>query len=355
MTGERSESKVKFGAFIPYYPLETCSLAATFAEKTKLDSVWMADHLVPNPPAPPEALDPWTTLTVVATQTKRLKLGTGVTDPHRRHPASLAQTATTLDIVSNGRLILGIGAGEAMNLNPFGIPWDRPVTRLKEAVEVIKKLWTEETVSYNGVYFKLDRATLLPKPVQKPHPPIWIAANSPRTRKLVGQLADGWLDFDLSPEMFREDLADIQNWAKKAGRTSEEIVPAYFSLMAVSNDGEAARKAIEFPAKIFLSAFPRNLERLGFKNPTGYANVLDKFVVTPEFMKQLLEVVKEVPFEAVEKCFIFGTPDECISKLEKFVKVGARFFLMATIGPDARSAFYIYLTRIVPYLKETYA
>ncbi|MEM2851057.1 MAG: LLM class flavin-dependent oxidoreductase [Candidatus Bathyarchaeia archaeon] len=346
---------MKFGAFIPYYPLEACNLAATFAEKTQLDSLWMADHLVPNPPSRPEALDPWLTLAVIATQTKRLKLGTAVTDPHRRHPASLAQTATTLDIVSNGRLILGIGAGEAMNLNPFGVAWDRPVTRLKEAVEVIKKLWTEENVNYNGVYFKLDRATLLPKPIQKPHPPIWIAANSPRTRELVGRLADGWLDFDLSPEMYREDLEDIRNWAKKTERSPEAIEPAYFSLMAVSNDGEAARKAIELPAKIFLAAFPRNLERLGFKNPTGYSNVLDKFVVTPEFMEQLMEVVKEVPFEAVEKCFIFGTPDECIGKLERYVKVGARHFLMATIGPDARSAFYIYATKIVPYLKETYA
>jgi len=346
---------VKFGACIPYYPLEACSLAATFAEGTKVDSLWMADHLVPNPPAPPEALNPWLTLAVVATQTKRVKLGTSVTDPHRRHPAVLAQTATTLDIVSKGRLILGIGAGEAMNLNPFGIPWDRPVTRFKEAVEVMKKLWTEEAVSYDGAYFKLDRATLSPKPIQKPHPPIWIAANSPRTRKLVGQLADGWLDFDLTPEMYREDLEDIQNWAKKAGRTPEEIEPVSFNLMTVSNDSEAARKAMELPAKIFLSAFPQNLERMGFKKFAGSSNLLDKFVVTPEHMKQLLDYVKEVPFEAVEKCFIFGTPDECIGKLEKFVKAGARYFIMATIGPDARSAFYIYTTRIVPYLKETYA
>lgn len=118
-------------------------------------------------------------------------MGTCVTDPLRRHPAVTAQLAITLDLISNGRAILGIGAGEAFHLNPYGIAWERPISRLEEAVRVIKKLWSEDFADYNGVFFKLKRAVVIKKSVQKPYPPIWIGAMRPRALRVVGVLGDG--------------------------------------------------------------------------------------------------------------------------------------------------------------------
>ena len=116
-----------------------------------------------------DALEAYSTLSALAMITKKVHLGTSVTNIQTRHPAVLAHMATTLDIMSGGRAVFGIGTGEAMNLDPYGVPWSRPVSRMREVIVMIKRLWTEDSVNYEGEFFKLDEAFLSPKPLQKPH------------------------------------------------------------------------------------------------------------------------------------------------------------------------------------------
>ena len=128
---------IKFGNYIPApaFKLLTILRSVKAAEEVGFDSIWIADHLAMIPVGYcPEV---WSILGSLAISTKYVMLGTGVTDPHRRHPALLAQTLATLDQMSRGRMVLGIGPGEAINLDPYGIPWDRPVARMVEVITIM--------------------------------------------------------------------------------------------------------------------------------------------------------------------------------------------------------------------------
>jgi alkanesulfonate monooxygenase SsuD/methylene tetrahydromethanopterin reductase-like flavin-dependent oxidoreductase (luciferase family) len=130
---------------------------AMLAERSRLDSIWAPDHLVVEDyrKTCPEA---WCILSALATCTKRVTLATSVTDPYRRNPALLAQTVATLDMISGGRVVLGLGAGEAMNVDPYGIAWDNRTARMKETVEIIRRLWEGEMVDYHGEVFRFAKA-----------------------------------------------------------------------------------------------------------------------------------------------------------------------------------------------------
>ena len=166
-----------------------------YCEKNSYDSIFMMDHLNSSP-ANSEVVSSNVILPIAALQTKNVKIGSCVTDPHRRHPAQIALDALTIQHLSDDRFILGIGAGEAMNLNDFGINWDKPASRLIEAIEIIKELWKttqsrKGTVNYSGKFFNLKGARL--QYPTKNLPKLWIAANGPRLIEFTGQVADGWI------------------------------------------------------------------------------------------------------------------------------------------------------------------
>ncbi|MHA1210251.1 MAG: LLM class flavin-dependent oxidoreductase [Candidatus Freyarchaeota archaeon] len=212
-----SYEDVRFGFVLPQYPLELILETGVYSEKKGLDSVWAADHTVGIGIKRWDFFEAWSVLSALAVKTRRVLLGTCVSDPHRRHPAVLAQTLMTLDHLSKGRAILGLGAGEAMNLVPYHIEWDRPVTRLREASEVIIKLLTEEFSDYDGEFFKLEKAFIRPKGVQEPHPPIYFGANSLRTMRLTAEMGDGWLPIGtfMKPEDYKAKFEQIKRWAKE--------------------------------------------------------------------------------------------------------------------------------------------
>jgi len=344
---------VKFGICPNLYPLELIYEMTAFAEKTGLDSVMMGNHLVAIGIKRREALEAWTTLAAIASKTNRVKLGTCVTDSHRRHPAVLAQTVATLDIVSNGRVIFAVGPGEAMNLDPYGIPWDKPVSKMREMIEILKKLWTEQSVNYEGEFFRLHEAILEPKPIQKPHPPIWVAGISPRTMRITAELADGWFPLLITPEQYKAGLKSIHQWADQVGRKSEKVEPALFLYTVVAEDREKARQLIELPAKMLLTLFPKNLAQLGYNAPKEELNA-SSFIVKPETVKMVLEKSAMIPSEAVENFFVFGSPDDCIARLEKYIKAGVKYFALAllTSPPSAMATLKLYTEKVLPYFKE---
>jgi alkanesulfonate monooxygenase SsuD/methylene tetrahydromethanopterin reductase-like flavin-dependent oxidoreductase (luciferase family) len=346
--------EIKFGICPNLYPLNVIYESALYADKNGFDSVMMGDHLIAIGIKRFDALEAWSTLTALAVKTKRVKLGTCVTDPHRRSPAVLAQTVSTLDIISNGRAILGIGPGEAMNLDPYGIAWKRPVSRMYESLQVIKSLWTQDMTSYKGDFFNLTEAIFEPKPIQEPHPPIWIAANSPRTMKMTGEMADGWFPLNISPEAYNEKLTSIRRHAKECGRSPEDIEPALFMYTLVAKNYDEALERFELPAKMLLSFFPRVLEEFGYNPPNEKFNA-SKFIVTPSNVKELLSQVKDIPLEAVEKFFVFGSPDECIKGIEKFIKAGTRHFALALLvsPPKLMPTLKMYREEVIAYFKES--
>ncbi|RLF15568.1 MAG: LLM class flavin-dependent oxidoreductase [Thermoprotei archaeon] len=349
-----AEVEVKFGIEGPNYPWETISEVAVLAEQLGLDSYWMPDHTVATGVRRWDALEAWGTLCALALKTKTIKLASGVSDTYRYHPAVLAQKATTCDIISGGRAILGIGIGEAMNLVPYGIPYDKPVSRTEEALIVIKRLWTEDFVDFEGTYYKLNKAFLQPKPIQKPHVPIYIAASSPRTMELVGKYGDGWLPANLTVERYKEGVEKVKEAARKAGRDPEKIDMAHFMYGVIAKDREEARKNVMLPAKLLLLTRPRILEAIGYTPPTYDFEMTFKLVF-PRDAEAWLAKAKELPDEVVEKSpIVFGTPDDFIERFDKYIKAGCKHFVMNfQVSPKIlKETLQLYAEKVVAYFKR---
>ena len=356
-----AHGSIKFGVEGPNYPWEAIRDTALLAEKIGFDSFWMPDHLVATGVKRWDALHAWSTLCSLAVQTKRIKLATGVSDTHRHHPAALAQMAATCDVLSDGRAILGIGIGEAMNLVPFGIPYDKPVGRTIEAIQIIRRLFTEDFVDFKGKYYELEKGFLRPRPAvpisetkYRSTVPIFIAASSPRTMKVTARYGDGWLPANLVPEEYKNYLEKIRATAKKYERDPSSIEPAHFMYVVVAKDAETARKAMMLTGKMMLLSRPRILEKIGFQPPTYDFEMTFKLVF-PRDGKSWLAKSRELPDEVVEKSpFLFGTPDDVIDKLDKFVKAGCRHFVMNfQVSPRIlKETCQLFAEKVLPYFKE---
>jgi len=227
--------KLKFGVFLPFYafqaktPNEQFSLLKNIvleSEHLGYDSVWLDDHLMYNNWP---ILETWTTLSALSSLTSRIRLGTMVSCNQHRNPALLAKTAATLDVLSNGRLEFGIGAGvqEAEHIAyGFGFP-DLSVRMecLGEALEVITGLWTQEKASYQGTHYFLKDAVCEPKPLQKPHPPITVGGSGEKlTLKVTAKYADrfDW-GFLASLDLYKRKLEVLENHCLTIGRDFSEI------------------------------------------------------------------------------------------------------------------------------------
>ncbi|MCK5046657.1 MAG: TIGR03560 family F420-dependent LLM class oxidoreductase, partial [Candidatus Heimdallarchaeota archaeon] len=178
-------------------------------------------------------MEAWTLISALAAVTKKIKLGTLVTCNSYRYPAVLAKMAATVDMISNGRLIFGFGAGwKEMEYNAYGIPFPSTLDRLyqmEEAIEIIKKLWTEPKVTYEGKYYQIKDAFSAPKPVQKPWPPIMIGGMGEKVLlKMVAKHAD-YCNFFLRPKLERS-LKILKAHCKVVGRDYNDIGKSLFAV-----------------------------------------------------------------------------------------------------------------------------
>ena len=197
--------------------------SAILSDRYGFDSVWVMDHTNSHPDDS-QVFEAWTMLGAIAMKTENVRLGTMVGDVLRKNPAVVAQSLLTLDKLSNGRACLGLGAGEGMNLTPYGIEFDKPVSRMEEGLIIIKKLLhatKEEPANYKGKFFELQNAFLQLK--SDPIPPIWIAANGIRTRGIVGRLGDGWIPTAVTPKNYVKYAEEVDMAAKEAGRDAKDI------------------------------------------------------------------------------------------------------------------------------------
>jgi phthiodiolone/phenolphthiodiolone dimycocerosates ketoreductase len=217
------------------------------AALNRVDSFWVPDHLnglfprslwqqkycgaaklVPSLDA---YMEPWTMLGHLAARNRigRLRLGVAVTDAGRRNPAVTAQAAATLNLLTRGRAILGIGPGEREGNQPYGVDWSRPVARFEEAIATIRALWDSrgELISRDSPYFPLRNALFDLPPYRGKWPEIWIAGHGPRMLRAVGRYADGFLPaFAQRPEDYAQRLETVRSAASDAGRDPMAIVPA---------------------------------------------------------------------------------------------------------------------------------
>jgi F420-dependent oxidoreductase-like protein len=202
-----------------------------WAEEIGFESVWVFDHfkaLYGDPTGP--CFEAWTTLAALAATTTRVRMGPMVGGVTYRHPSILAAEIVTIDHVSNGRVDIGIGAawfGEEHHELGIAFPPARErAARLEEAIQVMKALMTTDGANFDGHYYQLRDATYRPRPVQQPHPPIWVGAGGEKlTIPIAARQADVWHTFG-SPETLRRKSAILDEHARRAGRDPAEIVRA---------------------------------------------------------------------------------------------------------------------------------
>jgi len=222
------------------------------AERLGFDSFWVMDHFhqiqyVGQSKEP--LLEGWTTQAVVAGLTEKIKLGTLVTGIVYRHPSVLAKIGTTLDVLSKGRLFMGIGAAwNVEEARAYGIPFPpvgERMRRLEEAAQIIIKMWTEERASFNGKFYQLSDAYCNPKPIQKPRPPIMIGGSGERrTLKIVAKYGDACNIFG-SVETLRHKLGVLREHCRSVGRDYNSILKTKLAHVVIDKDREKVTEAIK--------------------------------------------------------------------------------------------------------------
>ncbi len=292
--------KHKFGVFLPFYAFQAknpndyydhLKTIVLECERLGYDAVWLDDHLMYNNWP---ILESWTTLAALSALTSRIRLGTMVSCNQHRNPALLAKTAATLDVLSNGRLEFGIGAG-VQEAEHFAYGFDFPklecrAERLGEALEVLKRLWMQEKATFNGKHYTLKEAVCEPKPIQKPYPPITVGGNGEKhTLKVTAKYADRF-DWGFLPSLdeYRNKLVVLENHCKSVGRDFGEIEKSCWPCGQIL----IARDKEELSQKISKNK-PANMSVVEFK-----------------------------------KCTLAGTPDEFKEHLQAYIDLGATYYML---------------------------
>jgi alkanesulfonate monooxygenase SsuD/methylene tetrahydromethanopterin reductase-like flavin-dependent oxidoreductase (luciferase family) len=325
--------------------------SSLLADELKFDSIWVMDHLNWTPlSSKTQIADAFIVLGHLADKIKHATLGTCVTDPHRRHPAQAALASLTMQDLTQGRFILGIGSGEGANLIDFGVPWNKSVTRLTEACKVIKLLWgssIRKTVNFEGEFFQLKEAGLQFQ-VSEP-PKLYIGANSPKTIQLTGEIADGWIPTNLTPDLFKKQLQLLEQNPR-----SSEIEKCIEIWISVSKDNPELAKKVTRAVALNLIARKETLALYGIDLP-------EEFDVKKHFTESVKTHVKHqnnvmnfisknVPAEITDKVIIAGTPDEVIEQINTFIKVGVEHFIFEFTG-DYFNSVKIFATDVMPHFK----
>ena len=287
------------------------------SEELGYSSVWFTDHMVPPRLSSQESeFECWTLLSAMSAITKKIRLGTLVLCESFRYPSLLAKMAATVDVVSNGRLDLGIGGGWYEPDYAFlGVPFPElsvRIERLKESVQIIKKMWTEEKVSFEGKHYRLSNAIAsYPKVVQRPHPPIWIGGKSKMLLRLVAEEADVLNLVEVTPEECAKKIEALEQYCREVGRRPSQLRKSLFIRHAIVAENEQEVKA-----------------ELRRREPT--------ITIDGVALKRHLD------------CGMFGTPDQCIEKIQRFVKLGVSDFQIFLYGNKDQRALTFFAEKIAP-------
>jgi alkanesulfonate monooxygenase SsuD/methylene tetrahydromethanopterin reductase-like flavin-dependent oxidoreductase (luciferase family) len=267
------------------------------------DTAWLGElHFIPSFSC---LASPLMILAAVARRTTRIRLGTAVTLLPLHNPVKMAEDAATLDVLSGGRLEFGVGRGATpIYYSGYNVPMEESRERFEEALAVILRAWTSERLSYQGKYFQVQDLPLAPKPVQKPYPPIRIAANSPETFAIAGQLGLPIFASPLinPPDKLREYLG-VHRKTLKAG-VKQDVALAF--PVHVSESRARARQECEASLMHFFSLADELIKPLA-----------DAPIKSYEAYQQLRDRLKQVTFESIDRNIgIFGDPEYCVERIQ---------------------------------------
>jgi coenzyme F420-dependent glucose-6-phosphate dehydrogenase len=306
------------------------------AERLGFDSVFVSDHLQPwrhDGGHAPAAL-PW--LGALAARTERVLIGTSVLTPtFRYHPAVIAQAFATLGCLAPGRVILGVGSGESLNEVPLGTPWPdgkERFARLKEAVALIRQLWTADRVTFEGTYYRTEHATIYDKPEQPV--PIYIGASGPAATRLAGRVADGFITTSgKGHDLYTGTLLPaVREGADKADRKLADIDLMIEVKVSFDPDLERARNDTRYWGALALS--PE--EKTGVEDPIEMQRRADALPVD----------------RTVTRWICSADPAEHAAKVGEYLDMGFKHLVFHAPGPDQDRFLRLYADEVLPLLRQ---
>ena len=309
------------------------------AERRGFDSVFISDHFQPWRHTGGHAPFSIAWLGALGARTSRIAMGTSVLTPaFRYHPSVVAQAFATLGVMFPERVILGLGSGESLNEVPAtGLAWPEPkerTARLKESLTLIRKLWSESRVSFQGQYYRTEKATIYDKPPRMP--PIYVAGAGPVMAKYAGQFADGFIcTSGKGQELYRDTL--LPNVA--AGVQASGRKPENFDMMIemkVSFDGDLRRAMEDTRHWAALALSPE--EKTSVEDPLELERLAD-----------------QMPAERAAKRWIVSTdPDEHVEKIRPYVEMGFRHLVFHAPGSDQARFLNLYADQVLPRLRAAF-
>jgi probable F420-dependent oxidoreductase len=285
--------KIRIGIAVGQWPVTSADPSAILdvvdeLEALDVDSLWVSDRLV----STGLILEPVVFLSYIAGRLRKMKLGTSTLVLPTRNPIVLAKELATLDFLSRGRLFpaIGLGGEESKDLQAIGVSKKERAGRTDEMIVLMRRLWTEDSVTFKGKFFAVADATIMPRPWQKNGLPIWIGGRSEAALRRTGRLGDGWLVSSVSPKEVEAGIESIRAYAADAERQVPEdhygvLIPFYFAASAEKALGIAGR-SVRPRADIPLAEFTA-----------------------------------------------FGNPDQVRTKVEAYIAAGATKFIMRPCGP----------------------
>lgn len=305
--------RIKFGLFLPQVgiPFTVIKERVQLAERLGFHSVWFVDHMWSRGLPDFEHLEAWTLMSAIAAVTERIGIGTLVLCNSYRSPALLAKMAASLDNVSGGRLVLGLGAGwmEEEHL-AYGYPFPSPrirIEQLDEALCIIKLLLTEPRASFQGKYYAIDAAVNNPKPVQKPRPPILIGgAGEKRLLRVVAEHADIWNCPNSAAPLLPQKLEVLKRHCGAIGRDPQTIEVSEQSIMVLGSNQQDLRNKVQFAKQAFGATFD------------------------------------------IDKTALCGTPDQLIEAIESRSRQGVSFFTTLFGDMNQPETLELFASKVAP-------
>ena len=286
---------------------------AEHAEELGFDSIWVGDSILARPRF--EAL---TTLAAVAARTQRVRLGTAVLLPVLRQAVVLANQVANLDLVANGRLSLGVGIGNdnpavAREFAACGVPIARRVGMFEEAITLMRRLWTEPEVTFQGRYFQVQSVRLGLRPLQPSGVPLWLAGSGDNALRRVLRLGDGWLPISSSPQAFAIDWERLQALGKAMGRNAHDLHRCLYTTLNVNSDVAQAQREL----------------------------------------RAFIENYYGIPYEvmATRNGLCAGSAENCIAWLKAFIAAGAQTIVVRFGSPDQSGQLARFAKEVLPYVR----
>ena len=307
--------EIRFGFSLPS-DVSNIARHAQELEELGYDFLGLGEHLMlGNPPAATILSIP--ALGVAAGATRRIRLLSGVIILPLYDPVVLAKLVTTLDTASGGRYIFGIGIGGESpdDYRAGGVPLKQRGRRADEALSLLKRLWTEENVSFEGRFYKAEDVTLRPGPSQQPHPPIWVAGRREPAMRRAARFGDGWFPYMYNPQRYRDSVAKIREYAVQEGRDLTDFSWGFHQHIVL---GDSAEEALRAGAETF-----------------HYLSGRD-------------------PADVVRDYWIYGTPADIIKGLEQLVDSGAREISLIGAYSDESTTMELARTlarKVIPHFR----